>query len=262
MDEFLGGFLSGCVEVSLMQPTVYYKNASQQQLPFTLQPNILYRGVGASVINMAILTGLQFPLTSMAKNVVTRESNCGEQRKLYPVEQMTSGFIGGVLSGFACCPLELTIINQQRHGGSMRNTVVGMCRIHGGSVLFRGLTTSCLREGIFTAGYLGLGPIAAEHLRLRYDIGKTQSDVFGAISAGIVSSVLSHPIDTVKTCMQGDPSKQIYTTVRGTLAKLWTEGGVRALYRGAPWRVGRTICSFFIFGKCREILSHFGIMSL
>lgn len=58
MDEFLGGFLSGCVEVSLMQPTVYYKNASQQQLPFTLQPNILYRGVGASVINMAILTGL------------------------------------------------------------------------------------------------------------------------------------------------------------------------------------------------------------
>ena len=36
--------------------------------------------------------------------------------------------------------------------------------------LFRGLATSCGREGLFTAGYLGIGPVFAERLRSQYDL--------------------------------------------------------------------------------------------
>jgi hypothetical protein len=50
---------------------VYLKNASQQGLPFTLNPTMLYRGIGASIMNMGILTGIQFPLTAIASKTVT-----------------------------------------------------------------------------------------------------------------------------------------------------------------------------------------------
>jgi len=45
--------------------------ASQQGLGFTLDPRILYRGLAMSVGNMAILTGLQFPLTGAVRSLMT-----------------------------------------------------------------------------------------------------------------------------------------------------------------------------------------------
>lgn len=37
------GIIGGIIEVSLLQPILYLKNASQQGLPFTLDPKLLYR---------------------------------------------------------------------------------------------------------------------------------------------------------------------------------------------------------------------------
>lgn len=38
-------------EVSLLQPMLYLKNATQQGLPFTLNPAVLYRGLAMSVVS-------------------------------------------------------------------------------------------------------------------------------------------------------------------------------------------------------------------
>ena len=40
------------------------------------------------------------------------------------------------------------------------------------TTLFRGLFTSCGREGIFCAGYMGLGPVFSEGLRSRFGVEK------------------------------------------------------------------------------------------
>ena len=64
--------------------------------------------------------------------------------------------------------------------------------------LFRGLETSCGREGLFAAGYLGMGPVFAEQLRTKY--GMTNgADFAGAAGAGMIAATLSHPMDTIKT---------------------------------------------------------------
>ena len=55
----LVGVVCGSIEVCCTQPLLYWKNAAQQQLPFTLNPSFLYRGLGASITNMAVLTGMQ-----------------------------------------------------------------------------------------------------------------------------------------------------------------------------------------------------------
>ena len=47
------GAVCGTTDVTLLQPTNYWKNAQQQKLPFTLSPSVLYRGYSANVTNNA-----------------------------------------------------------------------------------------------------------------------------------------------------------------------------------------------------------------
>lgn len=50
---------------------LYCKNATQQNLPLTLKPSVLYRGVTMSAVNMSIITGAQFPLTGIISKVIS-----------------------------------------------------------------------------------------------------------------------------------------------------------------------------------------------
>lgn len=193
-ENFAVGATAGTIEVTLLQPMLYCKNATQQGLPLTLNPFVLYRGLTVSVINMASLTALQFPLSSFSAGVITG----GAERPLTDVEEVAAGFCGGVMSGFLCAPMELVLIQQQRFGGSLLATPFRLMRDVGPLTLFRGLSTSCGREGIFTAGYLGLGPAFGKALREKADMDPVQSKMAGAIGAGVVCATLSHPMDTVK----------------------------------------------------------------
>lgn len=57
--ELVSAPFAGTVEVCLLQPMLYCKNAVQQARPFTLDPRLLYRGLLMSVTNMSVLTGAQ-----------------------------------------------------------------------------------------------------------------------------------------------------------------------------------------------------------
>lgn len=63
-----------------------------------------------------------------------------------------AGFGGGLLSGAACAPMELCMIQQQRFGTALLSTPGAVVRQAGVAGLYRGYLTSCMREGIFTAG--------------------------------------------------------------------------------------------------------------
>ena len=95
------GVSAGVIEVVMLQPMLYCKNATQQRLPFTMDPRILYRGVGMSIINMGVLTGVQFPITGFIQRFTTG----GVVRKLKAAEQIGCGFGGGFISGFICAPM-------------------------------------------------------------------------------------------------------------------------------------------------------------
>ena len=221
------GVSAGVIEVVMLQPMLYCKNATQQRLPFTMDPRILYRGVGMSIINMGVLTGVQFPITGFIQRFTTG----GVVRKLKPAEQIGCGFGGGFISGFICAPMcvphralraaaapsrrcpcaqgahhdsaaaERRVAFQARRACHRRVRARAARNLHlrtppappsppppprAPSValatprlpwrpcrfgsLFRGLATSCGREGLFTAGYLGIGPVFAERLRNQYDL--------------------------------------------------------------------------------------------
>ena len=120
-----------------------------------MDPRKLYRGLGSSVGNMAILTGVQFPITGLISGVITG----GVNRKLSAQEAIGSGFLGGVASGFVCAPMELVMIQQQRFGTNIVQAPQQVVSVLGPAGLWRGLLCSCGREGMYTAGYLGIGPV-------------------------------------------------------------------------------------------------------
>ena len=243
----LGG-IAGTIEVIILQPMLYCKNATQQKLPLTLDPRVLYRGIGVSIGNMVVLTGVQFPLTGMVSRTITG----GQDRDLSKGEKVVAGFTGGAISGFVCAPMELIMIQQQRFGTSMLAAASRIVSEKGPLALFRGLETSCGREGLFTAGYLGMGPVFAEQLQAKYGLSASTSNFAGAAGAGMIAATLSHPLDTIKTCMQGDIERATYSDFMGTARTLLAEAGPLRFFNGWAFRTTRMICAIWLIGQCKN----------
>ena len=232
----------------MLQPMLYCKNATQQGIPLTFSPAVLYRGLTVSVTNMGILTGLQFPLTG----AVGKAIKGGEEREMSSAEKMGAGFTGGAISGLVCAPMELVMIQQQRFGTSLAAAASRILSEQGPLGLSRGLVTACGREGLFTAGYLAMGPVFAQKVKDSGNLEGGAADFAGAAGAGVIAASLSHPLDTIKTCMQGDLQRETYTTLQGTASKLHAEAGLGAFFRGFGLRTSRMILAIFVIGKVRR----------
>lgn len=240
------GVAAGVIEVVSLQPILYWKNASQQGLPFTLNPRLLYRGLSMSVVNMAILTGLQFPLTGFVTNLIT----AGQPRKLSDAETVLAALTGGIISGFACGPMELVMIQQQRYGGSLFAVPAQISREYGAMALFRGTSMACGREGLYTAGVLGLCPVLSEKLQAR-GLSVPQAKLGAAIGAGLVAASFSHPMDTVKSCVQGDVAQKEFKSVPETFGQLYKQAGFTRFFTGWSYRTGRMILAVGIMNECK-----------
>ena len=247
----MAGASAGVIEIVLLQPMLYCKNATQQNLPLSANPRVLYRGAAVSATNMAVLTGIQFPIANFFGNII---GTPGTERT--PFQTIAAGFGGGAVSGIACAPMELTMVQQQRFGGSLLGTAGGIIK-RSAPDIFRGFVTSSGREAVFAAGYIGIGPELGKWLREEKGFSVAASKFSGSVGAGLIAATLSHPLDTIKTCMQGDVKREKYTTLTKTARTLLQEGGHASFFRGWTWRVGRMICAMFILGECHARLIPF-----
>ena len=68
---------------------------------------------------------------------------------------MGAALVGGGLSGLACGPMELVMIQQQRFGKSLLATPAAIATEGGAAGLHGGLLMACGREGVHTAGARG-----------------------------------------------------------------------------------------------------------
>jgi solute carrier family 25 carnitine/acylcarnitine transporter 20/29 len=254
------GIAAGVLNQLCVQPILYWKHAVQQRMAFTLDPRLLYRGTAVACANMAALTGLQFQLSGVMQKWIAGDT----ERPLGPVEQIAAGFIGGAMSGPVCCVLELTLIQQQRYSGSVFGTPARIASTFGASGLMRGLVPSTGREAVFTAGCLGIVPVAKRKLQDDMGMNSQFASFLGSAGAGLVCAALSHPLDTVKTCMQGDVERKKYGSLRATIGALSAEGAAefgpgmarwRSFFRGYGWRSTNIIFDFLIINSLMETLA-------
>lgn len=255
------GIIAGCIQCTLDHPLITLKNMVQQSLPYSFHPRVLYRGTIADMIGLSSLTAIQFYGTGAIKHLILRNKmtsansnhndniiiNFGE---LSQKEILISSLGGGMLSGIVCSPWELIMIQQQRFGGALLSHVR---RLSTANILLltRGMIPSMGREGIFTMGYLGITPILETYNTDQGFIYK-----FGcAMISGIFATALSHPFDTVKTCMQGDLNRQHFKGVYHSFKFLYTKYGLKRIYAGAGFRFGTVVMAFFVFNRVMEIIA-------
>ena len=177
------------------------------------------------------------------------------------LEKINSSFIGGFCSGIVCAPIELIMIQQQLSGGTVFQTPIRIIKNFGARKLMRGLLPSCVREGCWTLAYLGLGPVLALRLQKDYNFNVWQAKAGGSVIGGIFAATISHPSDTIKTCMQGDLGGKTYTGVVGTGKRLIEQStlgggyGAERFFSGLQWRIARSICSIFVIMELMERIS-------
>mmetsp|Transcript_15131 Transcript_15131/g.14605 ORF Transcript_15131/g.14605 Transcript_15131/m.14605 type:complete len:268 (-) Transcript_15131:160-963(-) len=244
------GMGCGVIEVIILQPFNYAKNMIQQGQPLSMDPRKLYRGVGANCINMGSCTMIQFSVGGILKKAVAGDSG----RALKPYEEMACGISAGVLSAIAGSPLELIMIQQQVKGGSTLQTI---SNIANPTSITRGFVGTAVREGLWTCGYLSIPPIVRKSLRENYPETfdtDAKARVPASLFGGLFACYLTHPFDTLKTCMQGDIERVKFKNIVQSAKVVYGESGLPGFYRGATFRYGRMCIAVGLLDSLQSML--------
>ncbi len=178
----------------------------------------------------------------------------GEKRALKPHEEMLCGITAGVVSATVGSPLELIMIQQQRKGGSTIETIKNIANP---STIGRGFIGAAIREGLWTCGYLSIPPIVRSNLREMYPDtfdSDSKARIPAALLGGLFACYLTHPADTIKTCMQGDIERKTYGSFLQTAKTVAAESGFAGFYRGATFRYGRMVCAVFMMDTLQSMI--------
>ena len=226
----------------------------QQQQSISLSPAVMYRGVGANAVNMGSCTMIQFAVGGKLKQTVLGN----DTRHLTLMEEMTCGIGAGSVSALVGSPLELVMIQQQRKGGGTVDTIK---RIVSTGNIGRGFTGAMIREALWTCGYLSIPPVVRRTLMDTYPEQfptNNQARVPAALLGGLFACYLTHPFDTIKTCMQGDIERTVYGSFTKTASSIWAESSLPGFYRGATFRYGRMVrSSLCIMDLCVCVLCEY-----
>jgi len=244
------GMTVGMIEVLLLQPLNYAKNMKQQNRAISFSPMVMYRGVASNCLNMGSCTMIQFAVGGHLKSVV---AGGDADRILTLREEMACGITAGTASALVGSPLELIMIQQQRKGG---NAGVRIKNIFENPVnITRGFIGAAVREALWTCGYLSIPPVVRRTLINSYPETFDSDDkarIPAALLGGLFGCYLTHPFDTIKTCMQGDIEREVYGSFTETGKKIMADSGPGGFYRGATFRYGRMVCAVFIMDLLRE----------
>jgi hypothetical protein len=219
------GAVAAFTQATILQPTIFWKNAAQQGIPFTLNPCIVYRGMAAGLVNEAGQMGFQFGAAGFLKKTFGSS----------PSGDMLSAMLAGVAISPFVQGCEVTMIQQQRFGGSLLRTPQRLVKDFGIRSLFRGYTPMIGREVIWTTGMLGTTPMMQKWLMQEKGWSLNAAESTASLANGVVVGILSCPLDAMSTIMKGDLEQKTYGGFLSTLRKRLA-GGPRMFFGGVFWR--------------------------
>lgn len=245
--NLLLGTMSGLCCKLTNYPLLSWKNASQQGLPlqFGLQ---VYRGLPMAMFNLGATTAVQFWATGFFQRLLQRGKDATA------MDKMLGSFLGGAFSGIPGSMWELTMIQQQRFGGSIVSTPARIIQAHGPTMYMRGMSCTMGRESLFSMSMLSVTPLIQEMMVEKFNMDSNMGLAAGALAGSIFAAVATHPMDTIKTCMQGDIEQKTYKGVSGTYTALMNERGVAGLFKGLNWRIVLIATTFFLVNKFKVVI--------
>lgn len=261
--DFVAGTLGGCAGTLVEHPfdTVkvllqadregLYKNSSLRCCRSVLRNNGirgLYAGLSARICisgfeHALILALYRWALITFGRETADRPG---------VLDVVMAGSVTGALGGMLLTPFELLKCRMQSEADAstqqtMRDAARGVMRTDGVKGLFRGCSATLLREVPGTVAWLG-GYEAMKAIFSSYNGGSSELSIPQTIVAGGISGVfywsIFFPADVVKTRMQVEKASTLHKmTFFSGLRQLYSEAGVRGLYRGYSLAIIRSFPS-------------------
>ena len=210
----------------------------------------MYRGVAANALNMGSCTMIQFTVGGYLRKLTLGENR---DRILSLKEEMLCGLGAGTASAFLGSPLELVMVQQQKKGTSVAQTMSNI--LENPANIGRGWIGCAVREALWTCGFLSIPPVVRREIQKEWPEYFPTNDharIPAALLGALFACYLTHPFDTIKTCMQGDIGRKTYGTLTQTARTIWGQHGLAGFYRGSTFRYARQVCAVFIMDLMQE----------
>ena len=193
---------------------------------------------------------------SVADEILFATSPQAQRPKLNNFERLTVGCLAGTLSRTITSPLDVVkmLMQVSSRGGNMREILEKLWKEDGIKGFWRGNTAACIRLGPQAA----IKFFAFDELARLVGRGKpltgAQRLVCGS-SAGLISQVLTYPLDVVRTRITVDPKK--YSSIFGAMATIAREEGPMSLFAGLVPTVAGVIpyegAQFYAYGGLKNL---------
>ncbi|PBP27008.1 hypothetical protein BUE80_DR001984 [Diplocarpon rosae] len=201
----------------------------------------LYKGCGILVLGSVGKDAVRFLSFDTVKNAFKQEDGT-----LTPARNMFAGMTAGVLASIcAVTPTErvkTALIDDARSSRVFTSTphaVRSILQEDGLRGLYRGFVGTTLKQASATSLRMGSYNVLKD-LEVRRGLGQSAVVNFGnGAVAGVVTTLLSQPFDTIKTRSQ---SAKVTTTMQA-VAGVWSEAGIRGFWKGTVMRLSRTVLS-------------------
>lgn len=231
--------IGSTVEVCIQHPLTIIKNEIQNNMTIKLSVRQLYSGVYTNIGVSAFLVSSQYLLYDFYNN---------HTKKICNRSEYISSFACGITLSTIINPLELYTIQKCKQFNQKTSFEVAKCLIQKNK-LHHGYSMCASRELLFSAGLLVINPTLKNYLDNNYT--SNLNSVGSSILSGTITSILSHPFDTIKSRMQYDLNKN--------LVDICKEMKVTDLFKGCGFRTTRNIGSFFIIMNTNNLLKQYFI---
>jgi solute carrier family 25 citrate transporter 1 len=242
--SIIAGSIVGGIEVCVNHPLWSIKTMLQRHMALSFHPTILYRGLSTNAASMVPITAVQVTL----KNTMQLHVPAHQQTSINA--QFSCAFAAGIGSSMITCPVELVMTKQNASGYHFVQTCKHIMQMHGLSSFYRGLSATMLREGTFTATYLAAVPTLSVYYK-NQGMGPYFATFTAGVSAGLLSTLMTHGIDVIKTTQQANLNAAQLNIIKQA-KNLYQQHGLFAFTKGIIPRGIRIISAVSLMGYFNE----------
>ena len=196
--SFTTGVIAGTVEISVNFPLWTIKTLRQSDLPVDYKPGILYKGFSTGLVSVIGMTGAQLlgsTLTLTALDTYNLLSHNPDQQKLL------ASVLGGALSAVVSTPPMVVVTQMHKQNVGFVQSFRSIVTNQGITGLQKGLTLTSANDAIFVGAFYGGYPYA-KNLLSPYIEDPYARSLVACAGVGVAASLLTHPVDTIKTKQQ------------------------------------------------------------
>ena len=269
--SLVSGGIAGGVEGAVTYPFEFAKTRVQlisergyrpPRNPYSIVINVyrneglkaLYKGCGALVVGSVAKDAVRFLSFDTVKNAFKDP----ETGTLTPGRNMLAGMTAGVVASIcAVTPserLKTALIDDARHDRrykSAMHAIRTIVRDDGIMGMYRGFAGTTLKQASATSFRMGSYNIIKDFEVKRNIPQNTGMNFANGAAAGIITTLLSQPFDTIKTRSQSAKATTTVEAVKG----IWSDGGLRPFWRGTVMRLSRTVFSGGVLFTTAEAVS-------